>query len=73
MAHVGARADLQAVASEIVEQGRVLDGLVRYGFGSNPELMGAWSSARNVPGPFRSKVIPPVEDHPTPGGIAPAA
>jgi transcriptional regulator GlxA family with amidase domain len=36
-------------------------------------VMGAWGSARNVPGPFRSKVIPPVEDHPTPGGIAPAA
>jgi hypothetical protein len=73
MAHVGARADLQAVAGEIVEQVRVLDGLVRYDFGSNPEVMGAWGSARNVVGPFRSKVIPPVEDHPTPGGIAPAA
>jgi hypothetical protein len=56
-----------------MEQVRVLDGLVRYGFGSNPEVMGAWGSARNVPGPFRSKVIPPVEDHPTPGGIAPGA
>ena len=52
--HVGASADLQAVASEISDQVRLLDGLVRYQFGGNAELMGAWASARNVPGPFRS-------------------
>jgi hypothetical protein len=53
--HVGASADLQAVAAEIAEQVRLLDGLVRYRFGDNAELMGAWASARNVVGPFRSK------------------
>jgi hypothetical protein len=26
----------------------LLDGLVRYQFGENAELMGAWASARNV-------------------------
>jgi hypothetical protein len=33
----------------------LVDGLVRYRFGENAELMGAWASARNVEGPFRSK------------------
>src|SRR6058998_2141793 len=53
--HVGASADLQAVTAEIHEQVRLLDGLVRYRFGDNAELMGAWASARNVLGPFRSR------------------
>jgi hypothetical protein len=58
LAHVGATADLQAVLAEISEQVRVLDGLVRYRFGDNEELMGAWASARNVVGPFRSQKNP---------------
>jgi hypothetical protein len=33
--HVGASADLEAVAAEIVEEVRLLDGLVRYRFGDN--------------------------------------
>ncbi len=41
-------AELKVVAAEIAEQVRVLDGLVRYRFGDNAELMGAWASARNV-------------------------
>src|SRR5882762_1423575 len=39
--HVGASADLEAVAAEIAEQMKVLDGLVRYRFGDNAELMRA--------------------------------
>ena len=44
--HVGASADLKAVAAEIKEQVRVLDGMVRYRFGEDAELMGgqAWRS-----------------------------
>jgi len=56
--HVGASADLRSVATEIAEQVRLLDGLVRYRFGDNAELMGAWASARNVVGPFKAKVAP---------------
>jgi hypothetical protein len=52
--HVGATPDLRAVASEVIEHVRLLDGLVRYRVGDNAELMGAWASARNVLGPFRS-------------------
>jgi hypothetical protein len=51
--HVGASADLQAVAAELTQEVRLLDGLVRYQFGDDAELMGAWASARNVAGPFR--------------------
>jgi hypothetical protein len=64
--HVGASADLRSVATEIAEQVRLLDGLVRYRFGDNAELMGAWLSARNMLGPFRSHA----EAKP-PGGEAP--
>ena len=56
--HVGASADLQAVAAEIKEQIHVLDGLVRFRFGDDAELMAAWRSARNVLGPFKSKGEP---------------
>lgn len=69
--HVGARADLAAVTVEIMDLVRLLDGLVRYRFGDDPELMAAWLSARNVAGPFlRAKVTPP---GPGDGNVAPAA
>src|SRR5437762_7091028 len=41
--HVGASADLRAVMAEVSEQVKVLDGVVRYRFGDNAELMGAWA------------------------------
>lgn len=52
---VGASGDLQAVAAEIKKHVRALDGMVRYRFGDNTELMRAWRSVRNVLGPFRSR------------------
>jgi hypothetical protein len=61
------------VATEIAEQVRLLDGLVRYRFGENAELMGSWASARNVLGPFRSKTEPDPDTGETPGAIEPAA
>ena len=69
--HVGATADLQAVLGEISQQVRVLDGLVRYRFGDNEELMGAWASARNVVGPFRSQK--PADGNQAGGSSTPAA
>lgn len=56
--HVGARTDLEAVATAIGRQLRLLDKVVRYRFGDNAELMGAWESARNVAGPFKAKNEP---------------
>jgi len=54
--HMGATADLEAVAAEIARQVRVLDGLMRYRFRTNAELMGEWAGVRNVLGPIRTKV-----------------
>jgi len=70
--HVGASAELRSVISEISQQVRLLDGLVRYRFGDNAELMGAWLSIRNVTDPHRSHAEPaPVGD--TPEVVKPAA
>ncbi|HYU10571.1 MAG TPA: hypothetical protein VEK77_14435 [Gemmatimonadales bacterium] len=48
------------------EQVKVLDGVVRYRFGDNAELMGAWASVHNVAGPFRSRTEPQVGGGETP-------
>ena len=56
--HVGASADLRAVMAEVSVQVKVLDGVVRYRFSDNAELMGAWASAHNVVGPVRSRAEP---------------
>jgi hypothetical protein len=70
--HVGASADLRAVASEISKLVRVLDGVVRFAYSDNAELMGAWASARDVVGPFKHSQPEP---EPGSGGgtVAPAA
>jgi len=49
--HVGASADLREVMAEVSMQLKVLDGVVRYRFGENAELMGAWASAHSIFGP----------------------
>jgi hypothetical protein len=59
--HIGASADLIAVAAEIAEQVELLDEVVQYRFGDDAELMGAWASARNVLGPFKPKEQGPGE------------
>jgi len=71
--HVGASADLRAVATELSEQVRLLDGLVRYRFGDDAELMGAWASVRDVLGPFRTKNGTEPVPGETPGVVKPAA
>ena len=53
--HVGASAELRAIGQELVEATDILDGLVRYRFGEDTELMAAWNSARNVFGPVRRR------------------
>ena len=47
-AHVGASAELRAVADEVVQIVSVMDGLNRYRFMNDAELLAAWESARNV-------------------------
>ena len=71
--HTGASAELHAIGAEIVERVRLLDGLVRYRFGNDPQLMGAWASARNVLGPFRPRTQPAPTDGQAPAGDGPNA
>ncbi len=67
-AHVGASAELHAIADEIVQIVRVMDGLVRHRFRNDAEALAAWESASNVPGPFtRAKPEGP-EGTPPAGG-----
>ncbi len=49
--HIGARVELDVVADEVVQIVRVVDGLNRFRFSGDPDLMAAWRSASNVVGP----------------------
>jgi hypothetical protein len=72
--HVGASGDLMVMITAIGDQVRVLDGLVRYRFGDNAELMSAWRSARTIVNSVRSSDKGDEIEPPQPGGgIAPAA
>lgn len=68
-AHVGASAELNAVADEIVQVVRVMDGLNRYRFMNDAELLAAWESASNVLATPRSSA----DAKPAQGEIRPAA
>ena len=73
--HVGASAELRAIGQELVEVTDILDGLVRYRFGEDTELMAAWASARNVFGPVqrRGQVAPEGGESGAEGGVSSAA
>ena len=68
-AHVGARAELEAIADEVVQQVRQLDGLVRFRFAKDAEALAAWRSASNMIGPPRAAPKAP----PAGGQVEPAA
>jgi hypothetical protein len=55
-AHVGARAELEAVTSDIMLIVRQLDALNRFRFRSNAESLAAWKSARDVAWPAQPPV-----------------
>ena len=68
-AHVGASAELDSVADEIVQIVRVLDGLNRVRFEHDAELMAAWESASNVfGGPRVTGGRTDPGENPAPGG-----
>ena len=76
-AHIGATADLDAVSAEIMNLVRILDGLNRYRFRDDSELLAAWSNASRLPVRVRSPEAEPAEGGavtpPAGGGLAPAA
>ena len=72
--HIGAGVELDVVADEVVEIVRVIDGLNRFRFASEPDLFAAWKAASNVVGPPKAaeKATVP-ESSPAGGEIKPAA
>ena len=72
-AHVGASAQLQAVADEIVQMVGAIGGLNHYRFVNDAELLAAWESASNVLATPRPTPAPQDPTPPTEGDIRPAA
>lgn len=68
-AHVGASAELSAIADEIVQIVGGMDGFNRYRFRNDHELLAAWESASNVVAAARA--TKPEEDG-KPGEVTPA-
>jgi hypothetical protein len=77
MDHVGARSELAAITEELLEEVQVLDGINRWRYGRDPELMTEWNAARHVVlGPRRKTDEPPAGEggsSPEPGQESPAA
>lgn len=68
IAHVGASAELVTVAEEVVQVVKVMNGLNRFRFASQPELLAAWESASNVFATPRAEVKPEDPSTPATGG-----
>lgn len=77
-AHVGASAELDALADELTQTVRLMDGANHYRFADDPDALAGWESASNVIGPPRSGGQPagqstPPATPPQGGEIKPAA
>jgi hypothetical protein len=66
--HIGAGANLDVAADEIVQIVKVIDGLNRFRFAEDPDLLAGWRSASNVFGPPRTAEKITAPDTPSPGG-----
>ena len=78
LSHIGARVDLDKIAGKLMDDVRVLEGINRWRFAKDPEVMAEWDAARHLP-PTRPAEVPVKvkEVTPTgptdPGRVAPAA
>lgn len=63
-AHTGARSEMQGLIRELMLMVRHLDGTVAYHFRGQPELLGAWKSARNVAWPTDTAAAPATAPQP---------
>jgi hypothetical protein len=59
-AHTGAQAEIKSLSRELRPLIRQLDSIVVYHFRSEPNVVGAWTSARNVAWPLNEPVKPAV-------------
>ncbi|HEV8454499.1 MAG TPA: hypothetical protein VGS60_02855 [Actinomycetes bacterium] len=55
--HIGATADLRVVAAELAQEIKLLDGITRYRFGDDPEVMAEWKAAKQVLGEPRDEGV----------------
>jgi len=75
LSHIGARADLDKIAGLLMDEVRVLDGINRWRFAKDPEVMAEWVAARHLPPsrpaeePVKVKEVTPTD----PDRVAPAA
>jgi hypothetical protein len=65
--HVGATAELDTIGDDVVQIVKVMTGLIRVRFASQPELLVEWESASNV------AAAPRNEEKPDTGDVRPAA
>ena len=76
LGHIGARADLEEATAELTSLVKLLDGINRWRFGKEPELLVEWNAAKRVLGGSSSRVSPPPvgdgEVPPASGGIVAA-
>jgi hypothetical protein len=66
VAHVGASFELDAVADEIVQVVKVMNGLNRFRFARDGELLRSWQAASDI-----VATPQPADDKPVPGGSRP--
>jgi hypothetical protein len=74
--HVVARAELDELSDEVMRLVGMLDGINRYRFERDPQLLVAWRTAKHVvSGPQVDSVAVPAPGHPQPGSgeVQPAA
>jgi hypothetical protein len=60
--HVGASTELDTVANEVVQVVNVMDGLNRFRFGKDGELLAAWENVSNVLATPRPSPAKPASD-----------
>ena len=75
LSRIGARADLEEIAGDLMEEVRVLDGINRWRFGKNPEVLAEWQAARHLPASSTPEQAAPSQPATAldPSKVAPAA
>ncbi len=66
--HIGARIDLLVIANLLTEQVKLLDGITRYRFGKDVEMMAEWKAAKQLLGQPRPGDVSPTPQPTTPAG-----
>jgi hypothetical protein len=73
LTHIGATSELDTVGEEVVQIVKVMTGLIRVRFASQPERLVEWESASNVVAAPKSDDATPPSGGTPPGEVRPAA